>query len=208
MGSERALKWTISTLALVGVWMLLGAGRAAAQDYTRDGWYVGARGLWGVEDFDARASADDTWGADLYAGYRMGRNFAAEFEFEYFDGFDARLAPGNSGEYRLFSISLGMKVFPLARLFEPNSIYQRVQPYVTAAPSWQWVQTRRFSKGGAGSDDGGFAGRFGAGLEIYLTNRLVLTGDASYSLPTGGVSDLSYWTFGGGFQWRFAGPEE
>ncbi len=204
MGGERGLKWTISTLALIGVWMLLGAGGAAAQDYTRDGWYVGARGLWGVEDFDTKGSADDTWGADLYAGYRMGRNFAGEIEFEYFDGFDGRLASGNNGEYRLFSIALGMKVFPLARLFEPSSIYQRVQPYISAAPSWQWVQSRSFSGGNAEGDDGGFAGRFGAGLEIYLTNSLVLTGDARYSLPTGGARNFSYWSFGGGLQWRFA----
>ena len=137
----------------------------------------------------------------------MGRNFAGEIEFEYFDGFDGRLASGNNGEYRLFSIALGMKVFPLARLFEPSSIYQRVQPYVTAAPSWQWIQSRGFGSG-LNEDDGGFAGRFGAGLEIYLTNRLVLTGDASYSLPTGGAGDFNYWSFGGGFQWRFAGPED
>ncbi len=208
MGGERGLKWTISTLALIGVWMLLGAGGAAAQDYTRDGWYAGARGLWGVEDFDARASADDTWGFDAYAGYRMGKNFAGEIEFEYFDGFDADLPGGGSGDYRLFSMSLGMKVFPLARAFAPGSIYQRVQPYVTAAPSWQWVQSRSFSGGNAEGDDGGFAGRFGAGLEIYLTESIVLTGDASYSLPVGGASDFSYWTFGGGFQWRFAGPED
>ncbi len=208
MGSGHAVKRTISALALVGVWMVLGAGGSAAQDYTQDGWYVGARGLWGVEDFDAKASADDTWGTNLYGGYRMGRNFAGEIEFEYFDGFDARLAPGNSGEYRLFSFSLGMKVFPLARLFEPSSIYQRVQPYIAAAPSWQWVQSRSFSGNGAEGDDGGFSGRFGAGLEIYLTNRLVLTGDASYSLPTGGASDFNYWSFGGGLQWRFSGPED
>ena len=76
------------------------------------------------------------------------------------------------------------------------------------APSWQWVQSRGFSGGNAVDDDGGFAGRFGAGLEIYLTESIVLTGDASYSLPVGGASDFSYWTFGGGFQWRFAGPED
>ncbi len=207
MGSERAVKGTISTLVLVGVWLLLGAGGAAAQDYTRDGWYVGARGLWGLEDFDTGgtgASVDDEPGFDVYAGYRMGRNFAGEIEFEYFDGFDVQ---GTSGELRLFSVALGMKVFPLARLFEPSSIYQRVQPYVTAAPSWQWAQIRGFGSG-LNEDDGGFAGRFGAGLEIYLTNRFVLTGDASYSLPTGGAGDFNYGSFGGGLQWRFAGPED
>ena len=208
MGDGGAVKNTISTLALIGIQMVMGVGGAAAQDYTRDGWYAGARGLWGVEDFDARASADDDAGFDVYAGYRMGRNFAGEFEFEYFNGFDARLAPGNTGEYRLFSIAFGMKVFPLARLFDPNSSFHRVQPYVTAAPSWQWVQSRSFTGNGAEGDDGGFSGRFGTGLEIYLTDRFVLTGDASYSLPTGGVSNFNYWTFGGGVQWRFSGPED
>ncbi len=208
MGSGSAVKRTISTWALVGVWMLLGAGGAAAQDFTRDGWYVGARGLWGLEDFDAKASADDTWGANVYAGSRMGRNFAGEFEFEYFDGFESHLTPGNSGDYRLFSIALGMKIYPLARVSAPNSILQRFQPYVMAAPSWQWVQSENYAGSGAESDDGGFAGRFSAGMEFYLTNSLVLTGDARYTLPTGGASDFRYWTFGGGLQWRFAGPED
>jgi hypothetical protein len=138
----------------------------------------------------------------------MGRNFAGEFEFEYFDGFDASLPAGSHGEYRLFSLALGMKVFPLARLFDPSSNFQRVQPYLTAAPTWLWIQSRKFSGNGAEDDDGGFAGRFSGGLEFYLTNSLVFTGDASYTVPTGGAKNFDHWTFGGGFQWRFAGPED
>ena len=108
MGGERGLKWTISTLALIGVWMLLGAGGAAAQDYTRDGWYAGARGLWGVEDFDAKASADDTWGGNVYAGIRLRNTNSSDYqEVDYWECDDVG---GGGADVRNHIIPAYMKV--------------------------------------------------------------------------------------------------
>lgn len=48
-----------------------------------------------------------------------------------------------------------------------------------------------------------FAARFGAGLDIYLTENIVLSAGVDYVLPTGDVNDLDYVSFGGGGQYRF-----
>ena len=78
----------------------------------------------------------------------------------------------------------------MARLFAPDSWGNRVQPYLKAGAGWQWAQ----SLGIQGSDwhHGGFGGRFGGGIDFYLTQHIVLTGGAMYQLLTGPVNHYDY----------------
>ena len=184
--------------------LLFGTPRAVAQDYVREGWYVGARGVYAVEDFDIDGTADDDFGFNLFAGYRMFRGLASDFEFEYVDALPARGNPaGPSFDVRTFDFAWNFRVYPLAWVFEPGSVFQRVQPYLRAGPSIQWVQLQRLP--GGDRDEGNFAGRLGGGLDFSLTENVALTADAIYTIGTGDVRDYRYLSIGWGFTYRFGG---
>ncbi len=52
-------------------------------------------------------------------------------------------------------------------------------------------------------DETDFAGRVGGGIDIYATENIVVTLDATYVVPTGDVDDLDYLSIGWGVQYRF-----
>ena len=187
-------------------WLPIGAPRALAEDYVREGWYLGARGVYAVEDFDIDATADNDFGFNLFAGYRMLRGLASDFEFEYVDAIPARGDPaGPNFDVRTFDFAWNFRVYPLAWAFEPSSVFQRVQPYLSAGPSIQWAQLQRLP--GGDRDEGNFAGRLGGGLDFLLTENVALSADAIYTIGTGDVRDFRYLSVGWGFSYRFGGGE-
>jgi hypothetical protein len=177
---------------------------ARAADYTRTGWYAGARGVYAVENFDVPGSADNDFGFNLFGGYRLFSFLASDFEFEYID---ALRVDGNAGnpnfDVRTFVLAWNFRFFPLSPVFEPDSPLQRVQPYLSAGVSNQWVQLQRVPSGD--KDEGNFAGRLGGGVDVYLTGNWVLTADAIYTIGGGDVSDFPYLSVGWGFAYRFGG---
>lgn len=201
----RLRRLLAASLALLAA-PLLGASPAAVQDYVREGWYVGARGVYAIEDFDVDASVDDDFGFNLFGGYRMFRGLASDFEFEYVDALSARGDPaGPNFDIRTFDFAWNFRVYPLAWAFEPSSVFQRVQPYLSAGPSIQWVQLQRLP--GVDRDEGNFAGRLGGGIDFYLTQSVALSGSAIYTIGTGDVSDYRYLSVGWGLTYRFGGGE-
>ena len=62
----------------------------------------------------------------------------------------------------------------------------RAASMVKAGPAWQWGVLR--SGGDKIGSDGGFAGRFGAGLDIYITKNIVFATGANYMLPTSDIN--------------------
>lgn len=202
-----------------------------AQDFTRDGWYLQAQGLFAFQNFGVKAvptgpittpllganvTVEDIdvrnrgAGFNLLAGYRMGRNFAGELEFEFIESFDVDVdlllngSPSTVKPYvRTYNLALNLRVYPLARLFDPGSVFNRFQPFVKVGPAWQYAAVRY--KGSSIFSDGGFAGRFGAGLDIYITKNIVFTTGANYMLPGGDVKGFDYVSIGGGLQYRFGG---
>ena len=174
---------------------------ARAQDYVREGWYAGGRGVYTQVEFDTQGEADDDFGFNLFAGYRMGKGFASDFEFEYIDAIPVNGKPGPNFDVRTFDLAWMFRLYPLAWAFAPDSMFQRVQPYLTAGPSIQWVQLHRVP--GNDRDVGGFAGRLGAGFDVYLTQSIALTADAKYTIGTGDVKDYRYWSIGWGLVYRF-----
>ena len=184
--------------------VLAAAPAARAEDYVRTGWYAGARGVYTQEDFDIDAEVDDDFGFNLFAGYRLFSFLGSDFEFEYVDALPARGKPaGPNYDVRTFNLSWNFRAYPLAWAFEPSSPFQRVQPYLSAGVSNQWVQLRRQPAGN--SNQGNFAGRLGAGIDFYLTEHLALTSNGIYTLGTGDVNDFHYWSIGWGLLYRFGG---
>lgn len=200
------LRGLIAPLLAVAAPLLAPTAPADAQDYVREGWYVGARGVYAIEEFDVDASVDDDFGFNVFAGYRMYEGLASDFEFEYIDAFSARGRPaGPDFDIRTFDLSWNFRVYPLAWVFEPDSVFQRVQPYLSAGPSLQWVQLQRVP--GGDRDEGNFAGRLGGGIDFYLTDSVALSADAIYTIGTGDVSDYPYLSVGWGITYRFGGEE-
>jgi len=178
---------------------------AAAEDWVREGWYAGGRGVYTQVDFDTSGVANDDFGFNLFAGYRIYEYLASDFEFEYIDAIEVRGKPGPNFDVRTFNLSWLFRLYPLGFVLEPSSPFQRVQPYLVAGPALQWVQLQR--KPGNDGDQGNFAGRLGAGFEVYLTESLAFNADAKYMLGTGDVKDYRYWSIGWGFAWRFGAED-
>jgi len=199
------LRFPLAPLAVLGA-ALAAPSAARAEDYVRDGWYVGARGVYTQVEFDSIGKARDDFGFNLFAGYRMFKGLASDFEFEYIDAIPVSGKPaGPNFDVRIFDLSWNFRVYPLAWAFEPASPLQRVQPYLAAGVSNQWVQLQRQPSGDR--DEGNFAGRLGGGLDVYLTESFALTADAIYTIGAGDVSDFPYLSIGWGFLYRFGGAE-
>jgi hypothetical protein len=185
---------------------LAAAPASRAQDYSRTGWYAGARGVYTQENFDVAGSAQDDFGFNLFGGYRLFAGLASDFEFEYIDAIRVNGNAGNPNfDVRTFVLAWNFRAYPLSWVFEPSSPLQRVQPYLSAGVSNQWVQLQRQPSGD--KDEGNFAGRLGGGIDFYLTGNWVLTADAIYTIGGGDVSDFPYLSIGWGFAYRFGGGE-
>ena len=177
---------------------------AAAEDFLREGWYLGGRGVYVDADFDAQGVAQNEFGFNLVAGYRISKYLASDFEFELIPSIPVSGKPGPNFDVLTFDLAWMFRFYPLSLAFDASSPLHRVQPYLTAGPSWQWVQLQRNQ--GNDHDTGGFAGRLGGGLDVYLTENLALNADAKYMLSTGDVRDYRYLSIGWGFVYHF-GPE-
>jgi len=178
---------------------------AAADDFLREGWYLGGRGVYTQVDFDTQGVAQNDFGFNLVAGYRISKYLASDFEFEYIDAIPVDGKPGPNFDVRTFDLAWMFRFYPLSFAFDASSPLHRVQPYLAAGPAWQWVALNRFP--GNDRNRGGFAGRLGGGLDVYLTENLSLNADATYVLSAGDVRDYRYLSIGWGFAYHF-GPEE
>ncbi|MBI5504358.1 MAG: outer membrane beta-barrel protein, partial [Deltaproteobacteria bacterium] len=77
----------ISAVVLAG-WAVTAS---AGGEYGRSGPYVGAGGVYAIENIDAPAgisSVDDSWGYNIKGGYRFNQIFALEAKWEQWLGFD------------------------------------------------------------------------------------------------------------------------
>lgn len=168
-------------------------------DYTREGWYLQAQGVYAIpyfQDFDPGNDA----GFNVAGGWRGWEMFAGEFEFEWINRFPG---PSDEPDFRTYDVALMFKLYPLARLFDASSTANRFQPWLKAGPGWQYVERR--GGGQPNRDRGDFAGRVGMGIDIYLTPHWVLVGSGTYQLPTSDTDRYQYLAAGGGFQYRFGG---
>jgi len=185
------------------------AGVAAAEKepdtFARHGWYVGLSGLYAIENFDR--AFDDSAGVSGKLGYRVLPHLAAELRYEWLEGFDSNGAirefddpdldlENGDAEIDTHQATLAAKLFALTG---------RVQPYALLGAGVLVVNTElkasKFKK--PYEVDVGFAARFGAGVDLYASEQVVIDIEASYLVPTGEVSGEEYGTVGLGLQYRF-----
>jgi len=193
----------VPVAVLLGVLLLLPAS-ATAQDWSRNGAYLGVGVLGGAytrlddETEDALGVDVDTEvaaGFELTGGYRLHPNLALEGEFELLSDADIDVgALGDVAEIDTWTLTANAKAFALTG---------RVQPYALLGLGLQHAELEDSVGLGVSEDESDFAARFGAGIDGYLTRNIVLYGGVDYVLPTDDLEDLDTVSFGGGLRFRF-----
>lgn len=164
------------------------ASAADAGDYGRTGPYVGASGIYAIENFSGLGkngitNVDDSWGYNIKGGYRFNQIFALEARWEQWTKSDY----DPTGHFDGWMAGVSGKAF-----FSDGPI----QPYVLGGLGWMSVSDPF-------KDDTGLGVRFAGGLDFYATRNIVINLEAGYVIPTGGISDYGLAPIGLGIAYRF-----
>jgi len=168
---------------------------SADGEYGRSGPYVGAGGVYAIENIDAppfwddikkvtvENGVDNSWGYNVKAGYRFNQIFALEAEWEQWIDFDYH--PGANFDGWMLSAS--------GKAFFSDGPFQ---PFVLAGAGWM---------GGKDNvrDVHELGFRFGGGLDFYVARNWALSAEAGYVLGTGDLSDYDSIPFSLGVLYRF-----
>lgn len=201
-------------------------GTAFANDeLSREGYYVAAGGVYGVELLDTSPlsqrlltplSTSNGWGLNVRAGNRVRSWLAFELQYEWMQGIDisqpaasiASPGPGTIGTYSPDVITVNAKfLLPIGP----------AQPYLLVGGGLVSYDLELLGGLNAWStSSNGFAFRAGGGVDAYLTKRIVFFAEGSLVLntditefpaaPTGQtpiIQDLYYISVSAGFACRF-----
>jgi opacity protein-like surface antigen len=135
------------------------------------------------------ADVERSFGFNVHAGYRTNRWVAAELEYEFLSAAHAEIdgvSPTGVkiddlefAEVRTWAFTGNLKVFPL---------HGRFQPFLLAGVGAVNQRVRDSVDLGLEERDTVAAGRFGVGFDVYETEFVALSIDATYLLP---FSDLN-----------------
>ena len=159
-----------------------------------NGLYAGVGGGYAFEDFDG-GNAGNSAVVNGRVGYRFLDFVALEGMGEFEPHFNGKSGRYSSADVSIWSGWGNLKLYPAARWTG------FVQPYLLAGFGFMWGDTRGGPTGN--HDDNGVAGRYGAGIDFFLTEHVFLTVDGAYLNPIGDASPLDQFTVGGAIQYRF-----
>ncbi len=179
------------------------ASQASAQQDQRDdlfaheGIYVGLGGLFALENFDRDAAiaddaldigAGDGGGFEMRGGYRMHPNFAGEVLFQWYSGFSVNdRATDINDHFNGWSLTANAKGYPLLG---------RIQPYAVAGIGALVFNEKR-------GNDHGFVARMGGGIDVFISDAVVVDLEIVYMFPAGSLDDYQFTTFTAGIQYRY-----
>lgn len=186
----------------------------AQEDYSRVGCYLGLAGtvafLRSAEDLLERttglsADVNESLGLHARAGCR-GMWGGAEVHFEWLEGFDGEVDGVDIDQADGWALTLDVKLYPLAGLEgRLPALARRFQPFATVGAGYLTLD--------AFDGESDFVGRFGGGLDVYVTRNIVINVDATYVLPASDSlcgefpscegDDLAYLSVGWGLLYRF-----
>ena len=163
--------------------------------FTRAGAFAGLGFNWQVPGFQAPyrdQNYGNSWGFNARGGYRFYDWLAAEAIVEYADDFGPRRPGTTADNLSMLSTTVNGKfILPI----------DRFQPYLESGFGFLRVNDgdgfRREDR------DIGFAGRIGAGIDLYVTRHISIFVDNSFTMATGDASDLYFYSLGGGARWNF-----
>jgi len=193
------LRILIGLLAAVGLTSV-----ANAQDqYSAAGPYVQLAGSYALCSLnktnggggDCRDDFDSSLGLNARVGFRFNRFISVEGQIEWISGFDAKSGVIQGNDKGVTEASVEAVTYTINARFYP--IEGRIQPYAIAGIGGEnvWLNTNVLNSDTFTS----FVGRFGAGLDIYLTSQLALTGEFTYVAATEAKATYydwwdNYWT--------------
>lgn len=196
---------TTLLLAAIGI-CLLNVAPAFSQDvdYARDSVYLGVSAIGGSytdidegndENFSFDVDEDATAGFKTYIGVRFHPRFAVEEQIEVLRKADIKVdGGGKSGDFDSWSLTTNFKAFLLTG---------RVQPFVLAGLGVMRVEFNDTIGMGISRSGTGFVSRYGAGVDFFVTEHVVVSVGTDYVLPTGDVDDFDYVSYGGGIRYVF-----
>jgi len=133
-------------------------------------------------------------GLQARAGYRFHPLLGVEADFEWLAKFKVE-GPVKIGDIKVWSLTAD------AKLFLPH--WRNGQVFLLAGAGVLGADFNDSLGLGTSADATGFAARFGAGVDVYITKNITVTVGASYVLPTGSVKYLDYVSGTAGLQYRF-----
>ena len=193
----------LNALALILASALLASASAAQDEFSRPGPYVQLAGTYAICDYtpsngslpDCSDYFDSSLGFNVRAGFRFNRFFSVEGQVEWLSGFDAKnpsqfdATDSQGTPYSFTQVQSESVAYTINARFYP--IEGRIQPYALAGLGGEnfWINTNY----GQTDTMTSFVGRFGGGLDIYLTPNLALSGEFTYVVATEGKTTYYGW---------------
>jgi len=167
--------------------------------------YLMAGGSNGIELFDLGADETAGNGVGLHVrfGKRVASHFAVESQIDWIGGFDLSEPSPIGGDRRtgsvdIWTMGLNVKAFLLT---------DRVQPYMLVGMGGIFV-TGNIGFDAVDITGNGFMGRFGVGLDFYATERIGMSIETAYVLPTSSASGFEHITVHWGIFYRFNNEDD
>ena len=154
--------------------------------------YVGGSLAIGVEQFNDVAAGDDYdegFGFDIWIGSRIHRHVGVEGQLSYIEGFELA---GTGIDFNHLNGTANLKLYPLDG---------KIQPYFLAGAGVGRFELEE-PDGYTLSDTGGVM-RVGAGVDVYLNDRIALVGGLGYLFTAGDIVDNDIMEVKFGVQYRF-----
>lgn len=185
------------------------ASRAMAWDFDRSGIYLGVFGSYAfdmafedaledtlrlLEPVEVGVKVKDSFGIQGRFGYRFIPHVAAEVQAEYLFGFDTKVGSEKIAKYTLLAATANAKVFAMT---------EDIQPYALVGAGILYADLDDNLGLDVSADAVGPAMRAGAGIDLYLSENVVVSAETTYVLPFADVDDLDYLSIGVGVQYRF-----
>ena len=163
-------------------------------DPSRSGPLLGVGGLYAIDDFsNLGMGTDGSGGFSLHVGYRFNKWISSELRMDRFSQFDAHSGGVDVGEVNGWYLGLDQKAYFL---------HGRFQPFALLGLGLLDMETTNNTAANPSKTDDGVGLRFGGGLDIYATNKVLVTTDVSYLLGVGDVGDYGVTVIGLGILYR------
>ena len=172
--------------------------------YNRPGWSVGAGATFAIPAFQGGLNDlnfGDGWGFNVRGGYRFNEYFAIEGIYEYINEFQTDV-----GRRQGFDVSIWTNAFTVGpKLILPLG---RFQPFLGGGVGFVNANLdieERFERADLSFEDDNtqFAGRFGGGIDFFVTEHISLFADAAFTMATNDLDDLYYFSTGWGAKYNF-----
>ena len=184
-------KFLTYMVMVVGVLYFGSCSEAKAEDHR---FFAGAGLSYAVEDFDdgdikkfaGGDKIDNSWGFNLFGGYRLFKHLALEGNFNWYDDFEGK-ADTIKFDVSIWTLMLDLKII------SPDLWENRLFPYARVGGGY--MSSDVDLRGGSDSDNEGFAYDFGLGVDFFVKDQISIGLDGKRVWGTGDVSEFNHFVF-------------